>query len=174
MDRRGLVVGTGLCLQLPIRPSRKALGRDPCRIGGQQLLYSAEHAAAGQGHGSQIQELPQPLTVDGRAHAAVGKKPLDLGGKIEITPLTGIEKRLYAQAVPCQKHPPLGRIVHGKRKDAVAVPRALLPVKNIAPQHHLGVALGAKRRPPCRQCTPQFGGIVKLPVINDGVWVNLT
>ena len=80
-----------------------------------------------------------------------------------------IEKRLYPNTVSGKKQTPFLLLPNGKGKNPVALFHAVRSKSGVGVEQHFGVGMAGKTVPQFQQVMAQFLGIIKFPVINQGI-----
>ena len=157
----GMQFPVGVEMQLPLHVVAAV-----CRL---YLPYGAEHAAAGSPPRPHEKQFCNAGLVDLVGHIGVLEQCLDLGAKDKAVGDLRVKQRLYADAVPCQKQSAGTVLPDGKGKNAVALFHTAGAPVHIGLQKHFRVAVCLKYCALLFQLCPQFGGVVQLAIVDNGI-----
>ena len=157
----GVQFPVGVEMQLPLHVVAAV-----CRL---HLPYGAEHAAAGSPPRPHKQQFCNAGLVDLVGYIGVLEQCLDLGAKDKAVGDLRVKQRFYADAVPCQKQSAGTVLPDGKGKNAVALFHTAGAPVHIGLQKHFRVAVCLKYCALLFQLCPQFGGVVQLAIVDNGI-----
>ena len=150
-------------LQFPVFPEGTA-----ARL---QLLDPPKYPASGRAPGTQQENFCRARHIDGRPEAGVFQNGLQLRGKEQPSPLFGIKQGLHPDPVAGQEQPLCPVLPDGEGIDAVELFQNFPTPLGVAVEEHLRVRMAFEPVAQLHKAPAELSRIVKLPIINDGVFL---